>query len=91
VKRLSISIALTVAALILLTGCPSVAKTRSLVGTWDLSVVRSQSETFLGTTSSLEIMAQFPGRPLRTISPLSIQATREEKRLTSRENSTRMG
>ena len=45
-KRLSISIALTVAALILLTGCPSVAKTRSLVGTWDLSVVRSQSETF---------------------------------------------
>jgi len=35
-----------IAAVILLSACPSVAKTRSLVGTWNLSVIKSESETF---------------------------------------------
>jgi len=45
-KRLSLMIFVAFAVVILLSGCLSVAKTRNLVGTWNLSVFRSESETF---------------------------------------------
>ena len=45
-KRVSLMVVLAIAVLMLLTGCLSVAKTRSLVGAWLLSVKRSESKTF---------------------------------------------
>jgi len=46
VKRVAFVVVVSAAVVILFTGCPSVAKTRSLVGAWNLSVIRSESETF---------------------------------------------
>jgi len=45
-KRVAFMVLIAIAVVILLSGCPSVAKTRSLVGTWNLSVIKSESETF---------------------------------------------
>ncbi|PIJ62674.1 hypothetical protein [Mesotoga sp. H07.pep.5.3] len=45
-KRVAFMLLIAIAVVILLSGCPSVAKTRSLVGTWNLSVIKSESETF---------------------------------------------
>jgi hypothetical protein len=45
-KRVAFSVVITVAVVILVTGCLSIAKTRSLVGAWNLSVIRSESEIF---------------------------------------------
>jgi len=45
-KRVVFMVLVAIAAVILLSACPSVAKTRSLVGTWNLSVIKSESETF---------------------------------------------
>jgi len=45
-KRVSLMVVLAIAVVMVLTGCLSVAKTRSLVGAWNLSVIRSESETF---------------------------------------------
>ncbi|RLL86987.1 hypothetical protein Y696_02590 [Mesotoga sp. H07pep.5.4] len=45
-KRVTFMLLIAIAVVILLSACPSVAKTRSLVGTWNLSVIKSESETF---------------------------------------------
>jgi len=45
-KRVSLMVVLAIAVVMVLTGCLSVAKTRSLVGAWLLSVKRSEPETF---------------------------------------------
>lgn len=45
-KRVAFMVLVVIAVVILLSACPSVAKTRSLVGTWNLSVIKSESETF---------------------------------------------
>jgi len=46
-KRVSLMVVLAIAVVMVLTGCLSVAKTRSLVGAWLLSVKRSEPETFV--------------------------------------------
>ena len=45
-KRVAFMVLVAIAVVVLLSACPSVAKTRSLVGTWNLSVIKSESETF---------------------------------------------
>ena len=58
-KRVAFVVVIAVAVVILFTGCPSVAKTRSLVGAWNLSVIRSESETF---TAFMQITTHEKGK-----------------------------
>ena len=58
-KRVSLMVLLAIVVLMVLTGCLSVAKTRSLVGAWNLSVIRSESETF---TAFMQISTHDKGK-----------------------------
>lgn len=58
-KRVSLMVVLAIAVVMVLTGCLSVAKTRSLVGAWNLSVIRSESETF---TAFIQISTHDKGK-----------------------------